>query len=185
MSCTRKDPLRPISQREMDELRSLSRSNSEAACVVAHAKEILAVADGATYAEAALLAGRSSRHMVSQLVGRFNGGGVGALFPSHAGGRAAVYGPKEKERILAEFRRAPERDKDGTSTWSIDTLKSALRQAPDGLPDVGHEMVWETLHEAGYTWQRDRSWCTTGTALRHRKSGSVEVTDPDAQAKKN
>jgi len=40
------------------------------------------------------------------------------------------------------------------------------------------------LHEAGYTWQADRTWCDTGKAIRVRKSGPVEVTDPDAAGKK-
>jgi len=40
------------------------------------------------------------------------------------------------------------------------------------------------LLEAGWTWQRSRSWCETGKALRRRKAGPVTVVDPDAEAKK-
>ena len=40
------------------------------------------------------------------------------------------------------------------------------------------------LHDAGFGWGKDRSWCETGTAWRKRKSGTVRVTDPDATAKK-
>jgi hypothetical protein len=40
------------------------------------------------------------------------------------------------------------------------------------------------LHEAGISWQKDRSWCPTGRVLRKRKAGVVEVTDPDAAGKK-
>ena len=39
-------------------------------------------------------------------------------------------------------------------------------------------------HEAGLSWQRNRTWCETGTAVRKRKHGSVVVTDPDCDAKK-
>ena len=41
------------------------------------------------------------------------------------------------------------------------------------------------LREAGLSYQRSRSWCPTGAALRKRKSGTVVVTDPDAESKKS
>jgi hypothetical protein len=45
--------------------------------------------------------------------------------------------------------------------------------------------IWQILKEAGFDWQRTRSWCETGTVKRKRKSGEVvEVTDPDTEAKK-
>ena len=44
--------------------------------------------------------------------------------------------------------------------------------------------LWKVLHEAGWSWQSSRSWCQTGQVKRRRKSGIVEVTDPDSQAKK-
>jgi hypothetical protein len=44
--------------------------------------------------------------------------------------------------------------------------------------------IWSVLQDAGFTWQKDRSWCETGTAIRKRKSGTVTVRDPDAEAKK-
>jgi len=40
------------------------------------------------------------------------------------------------------------------------------------------------LHEAGYRWQRNGNWCETGVVLRKRKQGLVEMTDPEAEAKK-
>jgi hypothetical protein len=40
------------------------------------------------------------------------------------------------------------------------------------------------LHEAGYSHQRNRSWCPTGAALRRRKAGAAVVVDPDAAPKK-
>src|SRR5258708_4303461 len=90
----------------------------------------------------------------------------------------------DRARILAELKRQPDREKDGTATWSIGTLQRALRQGQDGLPRVSRETLWKVVHEAGYSWQKDRSWCQTGKVLRKRKSGTVEVTDPDAEAKK-
>jgi hypothetical protein len=83
-----------------------------------------------------------------------------------------------------EFRRPPDRERDGTATWSLNTLQRALRRAPDGLPSVSTYTIWAVLHDAGVSWQRDRSWCHTGAAIRKRKRGEVEVHDPDASAKK-
>jgi hypothetical protein len=45
--------------------------------------------------------------------------------------------------------------------------------------------IREVLRQAGYRFGRSRAWCPTGRARRKRKSGVVEVIDPDAAAKKN
>src|SRR4051794_6771779 len=79
----------------------------------------------------------------------------------------------------------PDRQQDGTATWSLATLQRALHRAPDGLPTVSTWTILQTLWEAGYTWQASRTWCNTGTVVRQRKSGSVTVTDPDTTPKKS
>jgi hypothetical protein len=117
------------------------------------------------------------------LVARFNRRGVGAVDRQHGGGPAQHYTPVEEARILREFRRTPDREHDGTATWSLTTLQRVLRHAPDGLPGVSTFTILRTLHEAGYTWQQSRTWCKTGTARRKRKDGVVEVTDPLAAEK--
>jgi transposase len=96
-----------------------------------------------------------------------------------------IYADAQRERILAEARRKPHRDRDGTATWSLTTLRRALREAPDGLPEVSTHTIWKTLREAGFEWQRDRSWCESGVVERKRKGEVVEVIDPDARAKKS
>ena len=53
MSCIRKDPLRPLTKVERNELVHVSQSLTDEASRVAHAKELLAVAAGKSYAEAA------------------------------------------------------------------------------------------------------------------------------------
>lgn len=184
MNPGRKEPLRTLTETERNELVHVSQSHTDEASRVAHAKEILAVAAGETYSKAAFVAGRCSRGSISTLVTRFNQEGLAALSPRHAGGRPKVYDDTKKNRIVDEFRRVPDRKEDGTSVWSIETLKKALRRTSNDLPKVGHRTVWETLHDAGYSWQKDRSWCMTGKVLRKRKSGIVEVIDPDKEAKK-
>lgn len=179
-----KDPLRLLTADERAHLERLSRSRTEPAAQVARARALLAVAAGQRYTEAARAAGRRSGDAVAQVVACFNRKGLAALQPGHGGGQRKRYTQAEQERILREVRRAPDRDADRTGTWSLTTLQRALRQAPDGLPTVSTFTIWSVLHEAGFRWQKDRSWCETGTALRTRKSGTVRVRDPDATAKK-
>lgn len=180
MTRRQKDPLRPLTVEEREYLVRISRARAEPASRVARAKALLAVVGGRTCTEAARLAGRRSGDAVSQLVSGFNREGLAALEPGHGGGAVAVYTLRERERILAEVRRTPDREADGTATWSPSALQRALRTAPDGLPRVSTYTIWNVLKEAGWSWQRGRSWCDTGTVMGRRKGGPVEVTDPDA-----
>ena len=97
----------------------------------------------------------------------------------------ALIGHPERERILREARRTPDRELDGTATWSLTTLQRALRQADSGLPRVSTYTIFMVLHEAGFTWQASQTWCETGKVKRKRKSGVVDVIDPDAEPKKS
>jgi transposase len=121
---------------------------------------------------------------VATWVARFNQVGLAAVERQPGGRPPTQYGPAERDRILAEFRRPPDRERDGTATWSLNTLRRSLRRAPDGLPRVSSYTIWAVLHDAGITWQRDRTWCETGVAIRKRKRGEVKVHDPDTSAKK-
>jgi len=176
--------LRPFNDEERSLLEQISRAQSEPVSHVARAKALLAVARGHTYTDAAEAAGWRVGDTVAHLVARFNAEGLAALEPKHGGGHTPVYGPEERERILAEARRVPDRERDGTATWSLMTLRRALRGAPDGLPRVSAYTIWSVLREAGWSWQKSRTWCETGKVKRKRKTGVVEVTDPDATPKK-
>jgi transposase len=185
MSRRRKDPLRAVTETERTELARLSRSPSAPAAHVARATALLAVADGHTYTAAATLVGRRTGETVARWVARFTREGLAAVRPGHGGGPPVRYGAAQQQRILAEIARRPDRERDGTATWSLSTLQRALRRAADGLPAVSTYTIWRTLHEAGLSWQEGRSWCTTGVVVRRRKHGMVEITDPDAAAKKS
>jgi transposase len=142
------------------------------------------VAAGQCYTAAAKSVGRRSGDAVSRLVARFNREGLAALEPQHGGGPPLVYGATERGRILSEARRKPERERDGTATWSLATLQRSLRVAPDGLPRVSTHTIWKTLKEAGFNWQKDRSWCETGVVERQRKGEVVQVIDTGAEPRK-
>lgn len=177
------DPLRALTDAERAQLERLSRSSTEPAARVARAKAVLAVANGGSFTAAARAAGRRSGDAVGHLVARFNRVGLAALEARHGGGQPKRYTAEDQARILREARRAPDREEDGTATWSLATLQAALRTAPDGLPTVSTFTIWAVLHDAGFRWGKDRSWCDTGTVVRKRKSGPVLVSDPDTVAK--
>ncbi len=184
MSRHKKDPLRDLTEPERQELERLSRSQVAPAVEVTRAKVLLAVARGDDYQDAARSVGRRSGDAVAHLVARFNAEGTAALTPRHGGGQRPTYGPPARARIAAEAARAPTPEADGTATWSLSTLRRALRKAPDGLPKVSTYTIRRVLHEAGSSYQRTRTWCPTGKALRRRKAGPAVVTDPDSDAKK-
>ena len=185
MTRRKTDPLRPLTDDEREWLLRVARSQAEPAAHVARAKALLAVANGESYTDAAKAAGRRSGEAVSRLVSRFNREGIAAIEPRHGGGPPIVYAEAERERILAEARRKPELERDGTANWSLTTLRRTLREAPDGLPGVSTHTIWKVLKEAGFDWQKDRSWCETGVVERKRGGEVVTVVDPDAQAKKS
>ncbi len=178
------EPLRPVSPAERAALLQRSRALTEPAAVVARAKALLAVADGQSFTAAARTAGRRSGDAVAHVVARFNTRGLSALESQHGGGQPKRYGVAEQARILQEVRRPPDRQADGTATWSLTTLQRALRRAPDGLATVSTFTIGQVLHEGGFRWGKDRRWCVTGAAVRKRKHGAVPVTDPDATAQK-
>ncbi len=185
MSRRKNDPLRDLTEPERRELDHLSRSQVAPAVEVIRAKIIRAVADGQDYQAAARSVGRRCGDAVTHLVARFNAEGLAALTPRHGGGRRPTYDPQDRARIAAEAARAPTPEADGTATWSLSTLRRALRAAPDGLPRVSTDTIRRVLRESGSSYQRTRTWCPTGTALRRRKAGPAVVVDPDADAKKS
>ena len=185
MTSQKKDPLHALTEEERTWLERISRSQSEPAGHVARAKEILAVADGHSYTDAAQMAGKKSGDAVSQLVERFNKEGLAAIANKRGGGPQIIYGAKERERVMSEARREPDEEKDGTKTWSLSSLQKALRKAPDGLPTISTERIWVILQESGYRWQKSRSWCETGPAAWKRKRGVATILDADATPQKN
>lgn len=185
MTRRKKAPLRSLSDEEQTQLKKLRRSQSQPTTNVLRAKAILAVAEGSDYTSVAQQVGLRCGDTVSKWVSRFNIEGLASLQPRYGGGAVVQYSEREKQRILTEFQRQPERHRDGTATWSVATLQRALHQAPDGLVDISTYTIWQVLKGAGYSWQKSRSWLKTGQAKRIRKGRLVIVTDPDTIAKKN
>lgn len=178
-------PLRPFTEEEAQKLQHVSRASSEPHLRHQRAVALLAVAEGKSLSEAARLVGWKSHDPVTRLTRRFNTMGLLALDDLPRSGAPRTYGPAERARILREAHRTPSRKEDATATWSLTLLQRALREASDGLPQVSTFTILHILHEAGYTWQKDRTWCHTGRTLKKGKDGTVHQSeDPYAQEKK-
>ena len=136
MTRRQKVPLRSLTEEERNLLVRISRSHAEPTSHVARTKALLSVAEGKGYTAEVKAAGRRSGMPVSKLVSHFNREGLAALEPGHGGGRRTIYTAAERERIRAEVRRKPDSEEDATASWSLSTLRRALRKAPDGLPTV-------------------------------------------------
>ena len=183
MAQPQKEPLRAMSEQEEREVQRLVKATSERLDVVRRAQALVAVASGKPFTEAAHEAGLKSGKGVGQLVKRFNVGGLAALSIAAGRGRKPTYTSEQAARILAEVQREPDREQDQTATWSLLLLRTALRK--EALPNVARETIRQVLHEAGYNYQRTRTWVRTGSALRVRKSGTVTTYDRETPEKKD
>ncbi len=182
MARAQKEPLRPLSAAEYQALKRVSKANSERVDTVRRARALQTVAQGQTFAQAAREGGFGSATTVANLVSRFNRRGLGALRIAAGRGRRVTYGTDARARIVAVAQQEPRRREDQTATWSLSTLQRRLRR--DGLPHIGASTVRRVLHDAGSSYQRTRTWCPTGTAVRKRKEGVVRVVDPLTEEKK-
>jgi transposase len=180
MGAQQKVSLRNLTKREEETLRERARASSERVDVARRAQALLAVAQGCSFTTAGKRSGMS-RQGVSQLVERFNQRGVAVLLIAAGRGRKATYTSEHHQCILQEVQRSPNRRTDQTATWSLSLLKKSLRAK--GLPHVSAETIRVVLHAYGWSYQRTRTWCRTGTAQRKRKSGTVIVTDPETVGK--
>jgi hypothetical protein len=186
MPTRQKAPLRPLSEQEYQELLRIIRASSERLDRVRRAKAVLAVAAGKSFTGAAYQSGFKSGDSIAQLVERFNQHGLCALDIARGRGPKPTYDSAVRARILQKVQTPPDRRQDGTgtATWSLSTLERSLRKEGGEMATLGATTIRGILYEAGYSFQRTRTWCPTGTALRRRKEGVVTVIDPETQVKK-
>lgn len=184
MGVPQKETLRPLTEIEYQQLERLSKSSSERVDVVRRAKTLLALRQDYTFTEAGRQVGMS-RQGVAQLVKRFHQRGLAAVCSIAPGrGRKLTYGREIRRHILQTVQTPPDRQVDGTATWSLKMLERTLRRQ-EGLQNLSASTIHQVLLEAGYSYQQSRSWCPTGTAERVRKEGIVTVHDPHTEEKKD
>jgi len=177
-----REALRELTDAERAHLQATVRATSERADVRQRAVALLAVAQGQSHVAAARRAGYTNGTTVSRLVQRVNARGLAALETISGRGRKPTYTPAQRQQILETLHESPDRATDQSATWSLTLLQRRLRA--NGLPQVSRDTVHRTLQHAGYSWQRTRTWCPTGTARRKRQAGVVTVVDPEAERKK-
>lgn len=176
-----KEEMKPLLPSEHQELQRIMQATSERVDTVRRAIALLSVAAGKSRTAAGQEA-HVSRQAVTQMVKRFNQRGLAALSIAAGRGSKPTYTSEQQARIMAEVQRTPDRQADQTATWSLMTLRQALRK--EALPHIAKETIRQVLHEHGYRYQRTRTWCRTGYALRVRKSGTVTVYDPQTPEKR-
>ena len=64
---------------------------------------------------------------------------------------------------MQEVQCQTDREKDQMATRSLKLLERALRKV--ALPDIRATTIGRNLHEEGYSVQRDRTWCQTGSPI--------------------
>src|SRR5258708_16713298 len=104
-----RDPLRPLTPHEAATLQRLAKATSERHDRRQRARALLAVAAGAPFGDAARQAGYREADSVSQLVARFNHGGLGAPAIARGRGDPPPYGPAERAPLLARPPHPPAR----------------------------------------------------------------------------
>src|SRR5438105_1990409 len=183
MARAQKEPLRPLSATERRVLEDVVKASSERVDRVRRARALLSVAETGSIAAAARAAGLGSATTVADLVRRFNQRGVAALRIAAGRGRRPTYDLAARAHIVAVAQEQPRRREDQTATWSLRTLQRRLRR--EGLDRIGTSTIRRVLQDAGSAYQRTRTWCPTGTAVRQRKSGPVRVVDPETEEKRD
>jgi transposase len=182
MRQTAQEPLRALTDAERQQVAAIVRARSERGDVRQRAVALLAVADGQSREAAGRRAGYAHGYTVSRLIQRFNAQGLAALEIAPGRGRPRTYTAAERQQILDVLQQTPDREQDQSATWSLTLLQRRLRA--NGLGQVSRDTIHQTLRAAGYTWQRTRTWCPTGTARRKRKAGTGTVVDPETEQKK-
>lgn len=183
MPAQQKYPLRPLTTEERAALERIVRATSERRDYQQRATALLAVASGSSFAAAARQAGWTTGASVRALIQRFNTRGLAALAIAPGRGPKRHYPAAARAALMALVATSPDRQTDGTATWSLTTLERAARRRPH-LPQIGRSTIRRILQASGVSYQRSRSWCPTGTAKRVRKEGIVVVTDHETEEKK-
>ena len=54
--------------------------------------------------------------------------------------------------------------------------RTGQRQSEDGRPAISTDTNWCVLHDAGFGWSTDQSWCEPATVVRKRKSAARRIS---------
>ena len=182
MAPQQKERLRALTAEEQAALARAQQATSRRHDEVQRATALLAVAAGASFVAAARSAGYASGSTVHALVKRFNARGLAAMAIAPGRGPKVIYDTTTRAQVVALAQRPPDRQVDGTASWSLSTLERAVRR--EIFPAPRARTIAQILRDAGSSYQKTRTWCPTGTAERKRQDGVVRVVDPETEQKR-
>ena len=158
--------------------------HSAPAAEVQRRPPLLPIVAGASYTAAARLVGHSHNQTISAWVSRFNREGLSAVPRTMAAGRGSAMALRRSSASWPSGRVHPSADR-----WHRHLV---VEPAAEGsAPSPGGPAAGQPVHHRAHpargrlSWQKSRTWCETGVALRNRKHGMVRVSDPDAAVKKS
>lgn len=136
-----------ISDEDREELLVFSRSNALDHRYVVRAKIILALADGASYAQAAKQSGASTS-TVGKWKRRFLDDGIDGLLDAPRSGRPVIYTTEDRARVI---QKACEKPQGGYSSWSQRRIAEEL--------DMSQSTVHRLLAEDEVQPHKVEHWC--------------------------
>jgi transposase len=137
------------SAQQRSELTALAHSRTAEARLVERARIVLACLDGKRNDEVSHALGVRP-NTVGLWRKRFAAGGVAGLRDRARPGKAAVYGPELRRRILRQLELPPPK---GLASWDGGSLAAVL--------GVSDDAVWRVLRKDGIQLRRRRSWCVS------------------------
>jgi len=140
-------PRRALTREEQEALERLVTARSARRDQVQRATAWHAVAPGPSDTQAAPHAGDADADRVSRVVRRFQQRGLGAVGRAPGRGRNAPDEAHARARSVATAQRTPDREREGTATWSLSTRERAVRQ--QGWPPSGAPTMRRVLRAAG------------------------------------
>lgn len=147
--------VRQMTAEEIETIRRLAHSRTEAAAKVERAKIILLAHQGQWVASIAREVGVCAE-TVRQRIKRFNDKGLEALEDLPRPGRPATYTPEQVSEVIAAALTKPEDLGLPFACWTLDRLEAYLNEVK-GIP-IKRSRIDEILIDEGLRWRKQETW---------------------------
>ncbi len=147
--------LRPLSADEAEALRRLSRSRTEPARAVEHARMCWLAHEGRRVAAIAAEVGVCEA-TVRAWIARFNAGGLAGLRDAGRGGRPPTYTAAQVGEVVAASLTDPGALGLPFASWTLDRLAAYLAEER-GIP-MRRSRIAEVLRAEGLRWRTQETW---------------------------
>jgi len=147
--------LRPLTEKELQQLTKISRSRIEPARRVERAKIILALHEGCEAKEVARQF-NVSRATVDNRRGRFNNEGIAALNDHTRQGRPYTYDEDQRGQMVMAAKTRPEQLGLELGHWTLDTLVVYVNEQLH-IP-ISRSQLGEVLKQEGLKWYQEKTY---------------------------